>query len=82
MEIIKVDPKKKNIGIVGYAKEHNYTQLHVLIDKRIKDCQSYDADFKMSNEKVFTLEDLEVLEDGYAVVPLKDIVLEEGKLEI
>lgn len=82
MEIIKVDPRKKNIGIVGYAKEHNYTQLHVLIDKRIKDSQSYDADFKMSNEEVFTLEDLEVLEEGYVVVPLKDTVLEEGKLEI
>ena len=82
MEIIKVNPKKKNIGIVGYAKEHNYTQLHILIDKRIEDCNSYDVDFKMSNEEVFTLKDLKTTEDGYIIVPLEDTVLVEGNLEI
>ena len=82
MEIIKINPKKKNIGIVGYAKEHNYTQLHILIDKRIEDCNSYDVDFKMSNEEVFTLKDLKTTEDGYIIVPLEDTVLVEGNLEI
>lgn len=82
MITIKVTPRKKCLGTVGYAKEHNYTQLHIQIDKRIQGCSVYDAEFSMANEEKFLLHDLEIKDNEYVVVPLKDIVLVQGKLEI
>ena len=82
MVTIKVTPRKKCLGTVGYAKEHNYTQLHIQIDKRIQGCSVYDAEFSMANEEKFVLHDLEVKDNEYVIVPLKDIVLVQGKLEI
>lgn len=80
-KIIKVSSKKKNIGIVGRAKENNYTHLHIVIDSKMLGCDSYDVDFEMSNGKAFTLQNVELI-DNYVVVPLEDTVLEEGHLQI
>lgn len=80
-KIIKVSSKKKNIGTIARAKENNYTHLHIIIDSKMLGCDSYDVDFEMSNGKVFTLQNVELVED-YVIVPLEDTVLEEGHLQI